>query len=323
MSNLLRCVVLFAILCVSPPPAAADTFYDTYQRGLAAFKAKNYADARAEFLRAYDLRSEPVILFNVAQTYRLEQRPDQALIYYKRFLGESEIAEDLRNTARAYVAGLEAGQAARDSQAKIDADAGPKERDGAPVRMPAPPMDRSAVPSSTMHPSDTTSNSADAETRSSEALSSTRRENGPDPTREKSEPVSLSDRGSRQRPAAHPPVLDRAGASAQTSRKVMTISIGAGAVALLGGGLGFESWAQSRYAAAKSEMMSQSRRESLYDSANTRHHAAQALAMTGLAAGVAAVWLYLRDDSREPGATNNANMHIVPAAGGITVAGEF
>ena len=78
MSNLLRCVVLFAILCVSPPPAAADTFYDTYQRGLAAFKAKNYADARAEFLRAYDLRSEPVILFNVAQTYRLEQRPDQA-----------------------------------------------------------------------------------------------------------------------------------------------------------------------------------------------------------------------------------------------------
>lgn len=142
MSGLLRCIVVFTILCMLPTTVSADTFYETYQRGLVAFKAKEYSEARAEFLRAYDLRPEPVILFNIAQTYRLEFSAEQALIYYKRFLAESKIAEDLRKEAEAYVLHLETEQAARDAQARIDADSGPKERDGTPVTISVPPMDR-------------------------------------------------------------------------------------------------------------------------------------------------------------------------------------
>jgi len=116
MSHLVRSIVLSMVLCALPTSAMADAFYDAYQRGLAAFKTKEYTDARSEFLRAYDLRPEPIILFNVAQTYRLELSSENAIVYYRRFLNESQIAEDLRGEAQAYVAELEAGLRAREEQ---------------------------------------------------------------------------------------------------------------------------------------------------------------------------------------------------------------
>jgi len=168
MSNLLRTIILFALLCALSTTATADAFYEAYQRGLAAFKAKNYTDARSEFLRAYDLRPEPIILFNVAQTYRLELDSQQALIYYRRFLAESRIAEDLRDEAQAYVAGLEAEQKARDQRKKLDADAGPKERDGTPVKVMPPPMDHRSPLSSVVIPSEPANDSTRPTTQVSE-----------------------------------------------------------------------------------------------------------------------------------------------------------
>src|SRR5262249_8804286 len=69
--------------------------------------------------------------------------------------------------------------------------------------------------------------------------------------------------------------------------------VGASALALLGGALGFELWAEAQYDAAKSEMTSKPHRDALYSSANTHRYIAEALAASGLAAGGAAVWLYL------------------------------
>jgi hypothetical protein len=117
--------------------------------------------------------------------------------------------------------------------------------------------------------------------------------------------------------------IDRGPASSRTSSNVVPLVLGAGALALLGGGLGFELWAESRYDAAKSEMTSRSRRDSLYDAANTRRYIAQAFAVTGLAAAGTAVWLYLRDRSREHRATNNTSMYVVPAAAGLSLSGQF
>lgn len=110
--------------------------------------------------------------------------------------------------------------------------------------------------------------------------------------------------------------------SPKTSSTAVPLIVGAGALALLGGGLGFELWAESNYDAAKAEMASQQRRDSLYNSANTNHHSAEAFAASGLAAGAAAVWLYLRADGRErsPASTR---MHLVPGATGIALLGQF
>lgn len=123
-------------------------------------------------------------------------------------------------------------------------------------------------------------------------------------------------------PAPVVPAIDRTPESSHTSRKVPLV-IGAGALALLGGGLGFELWAESRYDAAKSEMTSQPRRDSLYTAANTRRYVAEALAASGLAAGGAAVWLYLRNGNRERDAATDTSVHVVPAATGLALSGRF
>lgn len=96
-----------------------------------------------------------------------------------------------------------------------------------------------------------------------------------------------------------------------------------GAVALLGGGLGVELWAESSYNSAKAEMASQPRRDSLYDSANTKRHVGEVLAVGGLAAGGAAVWLYLRSGNREPRATTEASLRVVPTGTGLSLSGQF
>jgi len=116
---------------------------------------------------------------------------------------------------------------------------------------------------------------------------------------------------------------DRLPASSQPSSKVVPFVIGAGALALLGSGLGFELRAESTYDAAKAEMMSQQHRDSLYNSANTKRYVAQGLAAGGLAAGGAALWLYLRDGSRERDTTTSTDVHIVPTATGLLAVGQF
>jgi tetratricopeptide (TPR) repeat protein len=112
-------------------------------------------------------------------------------------------------------------------------------------------------------------------------------------------------------------------AAPHTTSKVVPFVVAAGAFSLLGAGVGFELWAESNYAAAKSEMASQPRRDSLYNAANTKRHAAEAFAATGLAAGGAALWLYLRDRTREPGAMTSTRIQVVPTAAGLAVSGQF
>ena len=108
----------------------------------------------------------------------------------------------------------------------------------------------------------------------------------------------------------------------QTSRAAVPLIVGVGALALLGGGLGFELGAESRYGTANAEMTSQQRRDSLYNSANTDRHVAQVLAAGGLAAATAAVWLYLRAGSRERNLASTS-IHIVPRATGLALLGQF
>ena len=56
-------------------------------------------------------------------------------------------------------------------------------------------------------------------------------------------------------------------------------------------------------------MTNQLHRDALYNSANTRRCVAEAIAVSGLAAGGIAVWLYLRDDHRGRGATIDTTVH--------------
>ena len=125
-------------------------------------------------------------------------------------------------------------------------------------------------------------------------------------------------------PAAPGPVvaeIDRPVPAPHTAGRT-PIVVAAGALALLGGGLGCELWAESKYDAARSEMKSQDRRDALYSAANTRRYAAEGLAIGGLAAGGAALWLYLRDRNPEHAMTS-AGTHVVPTTTGFALTGRF
>jgi serine/threonine-protein kinase len=125
------------------------------------------------------------------------------------------------------------------------------------------------------------------------------------------------------RPPVAVTTTESAPASAHASGTVLPIAVGAGALALLGGGLGFELWGDSKYDAAKSELTSQSRRQALYDAATTRRYAAEALAAGGLAAGGAAIWLYLRDRNREHDLATTTRLRVIPSVAGLELAGWF
>jgi hypothetical protein len=88
---------------------------------------------------------------------------------------------------------------------------------------------------------------------------------------------------------------------------------------LLGGALAFDLWGDSTYNAAKAEMTSQSRRDSLYDSANTKRFAAIGLGIGGAAAAGVAVWLFVRSASSH----HEQAIRVVPTHNGVAVTGAF
>jgi hypothetical protein len=99
-SSLLLCSSV-ALLALGAPPAVADEPDDVaaYQRAVARgaelFAAEDFAGARAQFERAYALHDEPLLLFNIASTYRREGDHAAAIAYYRQFLAEAP-ADDPR-----------------------------------------------------------------------------------------------------------------------------------------------------------------------------------------------------------------------------------
>ena len=117
-------------------------------------------------------------------------------------------------------------------------------------------------------------------------------------------------------PTAHDTV-----APAPAPSRVPAFVVGAGAVALLGGALVFDLWGDSTYNDAKAEMTSQSHRDSLYDSANTKRYVALGLGVGGIAAAGVATWLFLRGGHAE--SSTAQAVHVVPTGTGLAVLGSF
>jgi hypothetical protein len=110
--------------------------------------------------------------------------------------------------------------------------------------------------------------------------------------------------------------------TAPAASRTVPIVVGAGAVALLGGALAFDLWGDATYDDAKAEMTSQARRNSLYDSANTKRYAAIGFGVAGVAAGGVAVWMFLHA-RHEDRANSERAMHLVPTSNGVAIVGGF
>jgi tetratricopeptide (TPR) repeat protein len=98
-------IVLMAALCSLPSSVALATPAEDspraearrhYESGLAHFNLREYPQAVEDFQAAYRLRPDPVFLYNLGQSYRLANDPDQALYFYRAYLRTSESAPNRR-----------------------------------------------------------------------------------------------------------------------------------------------------------------------------------------------------------------------------------
>src|SRR4029079_16137461 len=79
-----------------PKPAPADQQQTEEQKeadkhfksGVALFKEAKFAEALAEFERAYEIAPHPLVLYNIAGCHRELSHYSEAVSYYHRFLAE-------------------------------------------------------------------------------------------------------------------------------------------------------------------------------------------------------------------------------------------
>lgn len=64
----------------------AETAREHYQRGSRLFDLQRYIEAAHEFEEAYQAKDDPVLLYNIAQAYRLGGQPQAALGAYRSYL---------------------------------------------------------------------------------------------------------------------------------------------------------------------------------------------------------------------------------------------
>ncbi len=88
----------------SPAATAVDAEIDEHvAQGHRLYQLGRYQEAIGEYRRAYELRADPLFLFQIAESYRQLGATEQALFYYDRFLAgaaegpERDAAEERAN----------------------------------------------------------------------------------------------------------------------------------------------------------------------------------------------------------------------------------
>ncbi len=85
----MRSGVFVALVVLWPIAVHADRSGEArehYQNATAHFAVGEFADAATEYQAAFKLKPDPALLYNAAQSYRLANNPDKALILYKNYL---------------------------------------------------------------------------------------------------------------------------------------------------------------------------------------------------------------------------------------------
>jgi tetratricopeptide (TPR) repeat protein len=79
---------LLLLVCLSflASPALAGEFEVHYKRGMSLYEAKEYDNAAAELLKAYEIRQLPRVLLNLGTIYRKIGKAKEALAFYERYL---------------------------------------------------------------------------------------------------------------------------------------------------------------------------------------------------------------------------------------------
>jgi tetratricopeptide (TPR) repeat protein len=87
-SYLLAAALVLASLAAAAPAAAQDAAAarEHYQKGTTFYDLGRYDDAIKEFEAAYQIKNDPALLYNLAQSHRLAGHDEQALHFYRTYL---------------------------------------------------------------------------------------------------------------------------------------------------------------------------------------------------------------------------------------------
>ena len=139
----MRTCATVVVLLLALPVAADDTTDARahYARGTKLYDLGRYLDAAKEYEATYELKDDPVILFNIGQAYRLGHAYPDAIRAYKSYLRRVPEAPQ-RAAIEGYIAEM---------QAAID-----REQPKQPIVTTPPPAPVVTAPASAATPSDRT-----------------------------------------------------------------------------------------------------------------------------------------------------------------------
>ena len=108
-----------------------------YQQATRAYDLGKYQEAVDEYQKVYEIDGDPVMLYNIAQAYRLNDQPQESIHFYRRYLQRSPEARNKEDVERKITA-MEKLIEDRRKAAALVAPPPPK-TEVKPVAVPEPP----------------------------------------------------------------------------------------------------------------------------------------------------------------------------------------
>jgi hypothetical protein len=100
-------LVLLLAMAVAPAARAAELtpqqkleMKQLYERATRAYDVGKYNEAIEEYQKAYEIGGDPPMLYNIAQAYRLNDQPNEALRFYRRYLQRAPSARNREDVER-------------------------------------------------------------------------------------------------------------------------------------------------------------------------------------------------------------------------------
>ncbi|MES1208488.1 MAG: tetratricopeptide repeat protein [Pseudomonadota bacterium] len=81
-------------------PQQKQEIHQHYDRATRAYDLGKYTEAVDEYQKVYEIDGDPVMLYNIAQAYRLNDQPQDAIHFYRRYLQRSPDARNRDDVER-------------------------------------------------------------------------------------------------------------------------------------------------------------------------------------------------------------------------------
>jgi cell division protein FtsN len=108
-NRFMRRVVVFALVvglaagrarAAELTPAQKQDMKSLYERATRAYDVGKYNEAIEEYQKAYEIGGDPPMLYNIAQAYRLNDQPNEAVRFYRRYLQRAPNARNREDVER-------------------------------------------------------------------------------------------------------------------------------------------------------------------------------------------------------------------------------